>query len=101
MNITLNAPPAPTGDAQIDVLNLNDWCRGFYAQMKRILYSLDSSNITELDASKLNGTIPLGETKLEGVNVKISDDEFSISTPDGSQYLTLSGGVLKFSGTVI
>ena len=34
-------------------------------------------------------------------NVKISGDEFSISTPDGSQYLTLSGGQLRFSGTVV
>ena len=101
MNITLNAPPVPTGDAQIDAIELNEWCRGFYMQLKRILYSLDSSNITELDESKLNGTLPLGETKLEGVNVKISGDEFSISTPDGSQYLTLSGGQLKFSGTVV
>lgn len=101
MNITLNAPPVPTGDAQIDTLNLNEWCRGFYMQMKRILYSLDSSNVVKLDASKLNGTMSLDETSLEGVNVKISGDEFSISTPDGSQYLTLSGGVLKFSGTVV
>lgn len=101
MNITLTAPPALTGDAQNDVIRLNNWCCGFYMQLKRILYSLDTSNITELDASRLNGTLPLGETKLEGVNVKISGDEFSISTPDGSQYLTLSGGALKFCGTVV
>ncbi|MBQ3125379.1 MAG: hypothetical protein IJC09_08170 [Clostridia bacterium] len=101
MNITLTAPPALTGDAQNDVIRLNNWCSGFYMQLKRILYSLDTSNITELDASRLNGTLPLGETKLEGVNVKISGDEFSISTPDGSQYLTLSGGALKFCGTVV
>ena len=101
MNISLTAPPALTGDAQIDVKLLNDWCCGFYMQMKRILYSLDSSNIVELDASKLNGTMSLDETTLDGVNVKISGDEFSISTPDGSQYLTLSNGNLKFSGTVV
>lgn len=101
MNITLTAPPALTGDAQNDVIRLNDWCCGFYMQLKRILYSLDTSNIIELDASRLNGTLPLGETKLEGVNVKISGDEFSITTPDGSQYLTLSGGKLTFCGTVV
>lgn len=101
MNITLTAPPALTGDAQTDVAKLNEWCLGFYLQMKRILYSLDTSNIVELDASRLNGTFPLGVAKLEGVNVKISGDEFSIATPDGSQYLTLSGGKLTFCGTVV
>ena len=101
MNITITAPPAITGDTQRDTKNLNDWCRGFYIQLKRIMYSLDTSNIVELDASRLNGTLPLGETTLQGVNVKITGDEFSISTPDGSQYLTLSGGVLKFCGTVV
>lgn len=101
MNITLTAPPILTGDAQTDVQRLNDWCCGFYMQLKRILYSLDTSNIIELDASRLNGTLSLGETTLEGVNVKIDGDTFSISTPDGSQYLTLSNGKLTFCGTVI
>ena len=101
MNITLNAPPLMTGDAQTDVKNLNDWCCGFYMQLKRILYSLDTSNIIELDASRLNGVLPLDRTSLNGMNVKISGDTFSIETPVGEQYLKLEGGVLKFSGEVV
>lgn len=101
MNITLTAPPMLTGDAQTDVQRLNEWCCGFYMQLKRILYSLDTSNIIELDASRLNGTLPLGEMTLKGNNVKISGDTFSITTPDKSQYLTLSNGKLTFRGTVV
>ncbi len=101
MNITLTAPPLLTGDAENDVEKLNEWCMGFYSQLKRILYSLDTSNILELDASRLNGTIPLGETTLQGVNVQISGDTFSISTPDGSQYLTLNSSGLTFCGNVV
>lgn len=101
MNITLTAPPILTGDAQTDVEKLNAWCVGFYMQMKRILYSLDTSNILELDASRLNGTLPLDKTTLSGVNVNITGDSFRIATPDGSQYLTLDSGGLKFCGTVV
>lgn len=101
MNITLNAPPVLTGNDSYDIQSLNSWCRGFYMQLKRILYSLDTSNITELDASRLNGTVSLGETTLNGVNVNIGGDTFSIVTPDGTQYLKLENGKLTFCGTVV
>lgn len=100
MNITLNAPPAITGDIQFDLAEINSWCRAFYIHLKRILYSLDSGNITELDASKIHGTLDLGTTELEGTNIKIGSDEFAITSSDGEQYLTLSDGKLTFSGTV-
>lgn len=101
MNISITSPPAITGDTQKDLLNLHDWCHGFYLQLKRILYCLDTGNITELDASKINGTMSLDTTVLSGINVNISGDTFKITTPDGSQYLTLENGVLKFRGTVV
>ncbi len=101
MNITITSPPVLTGDAENDVSKLNDWCRGLYMQLKRILYSLDTGNITELDASKLNGTMSLDETTLSGVNVTITGDTFKLATPDGAQYLTLEDGTLKFCGKVV
>lgn len=101
MNITLNAPPVPTGDNNQDIERLYSWCCGFYSQMKRILYSLDTSNIIELDASHLNGILPLDSASLEGANVTIKGDSFSISTPDGGQYLKLENGNLTFCGTVV
>ncbi len=101
MNITLTAPPNLTGDAQLDVSALKDWCDSFYLQLKRILYSLDTSNITELNASVLNGTIPLSSVSLSGTNVYLGNNYFSIATPDGAQYLKLENGALTFKGTVI
>lgn len=101
MNITLNAPPVSTGNTDADLKQLNDWCIGFYMQMKRILYSIDTSNIIELNASRINGVLPLEQTSLKGLNVNISGDTFSLRTPDGSQYLTLDSSGLKFHGKIV
>lgn len=100
MNITFTAPPQLTGSAEYDTALLNDWCRGFYMQIKRILYSLDTSNICELNATKINGTLSLDNSSVEGSNIKISGNEFSLTTPDGSEYIKLEDGKLKFKGTV-
>lgn len=53
MNITMQAPPALTGDAKTDLENLNNWTRRFYSHLKRVLCCLDSENITELNVSKI------------------------------------------------
>lgn len=100
MIITFTAPPQLTGSLEYDTALLNDWCRGFYMQMKRILYSLDTSNIYELNAANINGTLSLDNSSIEGANIKINDNEFLLTTPDGSGYLKLTDGKLKFKGTV-
>lgn len=101
MNLSITAPPSLTGNTQKDTVQLNYWCRNFYTQLKRILYCLDTGNIVELDASRINGTLPIDNVNLSGVNVKITGDTINIATPDGSQYLRLSGGSLSFCGNII
>lgn len=101
MNITTTAPPTLTGNTEKDLEQLNRWCRNFHTQIKRVLYCLDTGNIIELDASRLNGTLPIDDVNLSGVNVKITGDTIDISTPDGSQYLRLSGGKLTFCGNIV
>ena len=53
MNITMQAPPTLTGDVKKDTENLNEWTRRFYSHLKRVLCCLDTSNIIELDSSRI------------------------------------------------
>ena len=101
MNITLTAPPALTANEREDILRLNRWSTAMYLQLRRILMTLDTSNIISLDASRLTGEMSLKETQLNGTVTKITNDTFSIISPDGSQYLTYENGQLKFKGKVV
>ena len=100
MNISITSPPLLTGDDKTDLTKLHSWCTGLYMQLKRILYSIDSGNITELDASKLNGIMSLDKSAISGLNVSITGDSFKLTTPDESQYLIMENGTIKLKGKV-
>lgn len=100
MNITLLSPPESTGNTEKDLEELREWCFGFYSSVKRILYNIDSSNINELDAKLVSGTLPLDSVTISGGKVNIAKDSVSITNSDGSHYLKLSGDTLTFCGKV-
>lgn len=100
MNITIAAPPALTGETVKDLENLQEWCNAFYMHLKQVLYMLDSSNITELDADCLTGSVSLEKTAFSGNGISISDNSFKLSSADGSQYLIFENDSLKLKGTV-
>lgn len=100
MNLTITAPPKPSGTASEDTKNLYKWCSGLYSNLKRVFFTIDDMNITALDGGKLYGEIDLSKTALKGLNVNLNGDGFSLVTPDGAQYLKLENGSLTFCGTV-
>lgn len=93
MNITITAPPALSGDAQKDIVTLNRWCTSFYTNLKRALYTLDAASVC--------GTLSLGDTKILGDTISISNDGFSVASKSGASYLKFENGTLTFKGTVI
>lgn len=100
MNLSMLAPPNPTGDTKKDVEELRKWCQGLYSQLRRILYNLDSGNINEVTGDTIVGEIDLSNASLKGARVNIGNDTFSITNSDGSQYLKLTGDTLSFCGKV-
>lgn len=100
MNITLIPPPDTTGDNEKDLKELREWCFNLHSQLKRILYNLDTSNISEVSGDLINGTIPLDTVTISGGKIKIAKDSISITNSNGSHYLTLSGDKLTFCGKV-
>lgn len=101
MNITMLAPPEGTGNLEKDIEELREWCNNIHAQLKKIFYNINSSNITEVDGSLVDGTIPLEKVNIKGGNINITNDGITIKNSNGSHYLTLSGETLTFCGKVI
>ncbi len=100
MNITLTPPPEVSGNTENDLKELREWCLNLHSQLKRVFYNIDSSNLIEVDADLISGTLPLDTVTLSGGKVKIAKDSVSITNSDGSHYLTLSGDKLTFCGKV-
>ena len=101
MNITIPAPPEITGNNTEDLKALSTWCTKLFMQLKRIIYTIDDTNIASVDASKVSGTLSLLDTAVQGTNIKIGEGEFLVSTADGKEYLKLDGEGLSFCGTVV
>jgi hypothetical protein len=101
MNITLSSPPALSGDTNKDLQALSLWCATLISQLKRVLYSLDSGNISYIAPSQLEeGSISLDKVALDGGCVKITGTGIDISLPDGSQYIRMSDGKISIKGEI-
>lgn len=101
MLFTIPIPPEATGDTQRDLEALREWCAALHTQLKRGIYNIDASNVSELDAAALYGTLPLKSVNINGANVTITNNGINIRNSNGSQYLRLSGDTLTFCGTVV
>ncbi len=101
MNITMLAPPEATGDIEKDVEELREWCNSIHTQLKKIFYNINSSNITEVDGELIWGTIPLNNASIKGNRLNITNDTFTLTNSNSSNYLKLSGDKLIFCGEVV
>ncbi len=101
MNITMLAPPEATGNIEKDVEELREWCNSIHTQLKKIFYNINSSNITEVEGELVWGTIPLSNTSIKGNRLNITNNTFTLTNSDGSNYLKLSDDKLIFCGEVV
>ena len=58
MIVNLPTPPRPTGDNNIDIKAMNEWCITLHRKLVGILRNLDGFNITAVPSDRLTGTIP-------------------------------------------
>lgn len=106
-------PPAMSGTAG-DTERLGSWCASLAERLKHMLVNIDDANITGLSAEKLDsGSLRLDRVSLDGASVSLDSGsvtvrsgggvifsaggsgELYIGSPDGSQYIKLSGGKLS------
>lgn len=90
MNLTISAPPKPTGDAATDTEKLFNWCRALHSQLRRVFYTIDDENITSVSADKIESNCLTADA-----------DSFVLTTPDGSKYIKCVDGNLEICADIV
>ena len=102
MIINSRMPPRVTGETEIDLKKLNDWCCTFLNKLKNVLSNIDDSNIKSVSADKITGgNIDFSTASLSGDNVNIGSDyiRFILNQDDGQKIcleLSVKDNVLYF-----
>lgn len=75
MNVNSRMPPDITGDTEMDIKKLNNWCGILLNKLKNTLSNIEDSNIKSVSADKISGgSININASNIIGANTRISSD---------------------------
>lgn len=75
MNVNSRMPPDITGDTEMDVKRLNNWCGVLLNKLKNTLSNIEDNNIKSVSADKISGgSININASNIIGANTRISSD---------------------------